>query len=181
MAKFVGNSNHIIDWQIVIDDIANQTPAYIGPRHDVGHDVPGVEEVAVPLRNAGYKLVTEGGSLGWDMFLPDTNFDRKIIDDFAEWIGMDSYVNAWISRVHPGNMAAWHWDVTDDEETLSKQEHLRYHVHMSQPSPGHIFIVEDQCLYFKQQGDCYKWPSRKSWHAGANCGLVPKYVFNIWG
>ena len=100
---------------------------------------------------------------------------------FAEWAGMDSYINAWISRVNPGNMAAWHWDVTDDEETLSKAEHKRFHVHMSVPQPGHIFILEDTPLYGRAQGDTFQWPSRKSWHAGANAGLVPKYQFNIWG
>ena len=58
--KFVGNCNHIIDWAEVIKSLETQEPAYVGPRHDVGHDVPGIEEVGRPLRNAGYKFVTEG-------------------------------------------------------------------------------------------------------------------------
>jgi hypothetical protein len=51
---------------------------------------------------------------------------------------------------------------------------------MSKPQFGHIFIVENNCLYNQEQGATYKWSGRKLWHAGTNCGLVPKYIFNIW-
>ena len=46
MLKFVGNCNNIIDWNKIIAGLENQTPAYVGPRHDVGQEVPGVEEDA---------------------------------------------------------------------------------------------------------------------------------------
>lgn len=179
--KYIGNCNHLIDWEKLVNELNHIAPEYTGPRHDVGHNVPGVDEVGIPLRNAGYKFVTEGGSLGWDMFMPDKQFDRKIVEIFMEYVGLESYVNAWISRVKPGNVAAWHWDVTDDENTLNKTDHKRFHVHISKPQPGHVFILEDNILYGREQGDTFQWPSRKSWHAGANCGLVPKYQFNIWG
>lgn len=181
MTTYIGNCQGLIDWNEVICSLENQQPAYVGPRHDVGDNVVGVNEVAIPLREAGYKTIPEGGNLGWDMFLPDKNFDRQIIQTFIDWVGLDGYTNAWISRVNPGNMAAWHWDVTDDEATLTDKEWSRYHVHMTAPQHGHVFILEDQCLYGRAQGDTFKWPDRKSWHAGANCGLVPKYQFNIWG
>ena len=61
------------------------------------------------------------------------------------------------------------------------KEFDRYHCHISPPSDGHILIVDEHCLYKQEQGSVYKWPSRKSWHAGANCGLVSKYIFNVWG
>jgi hypothetical protein len=51
---------------------------------------------------------------------------------------------------------------------------------MSPPAFGHIFIVDDECLVNKEQGSTFKWSSRKLWHAGTNCGLVPKYIFNFW-
>ena len=73
-------------------------------------------------------------------------------------------------------------DITDDEKTLNEtKEFERYHCHISPPSDGHVLIVDDHCLYNQEQGNVYKWPSRKSWHAGANCGLVPKYTLNVWG
>lgn len=181
MVEYVGNCD-ILDWEGLIKDIEHQKPSYVGPRHDVGHPVPGVEEVAKPLRDAGYKMADEGGNARWDMFIPGENFDLKIVHQFCDWVGMDSFTNAWISRVLPGDVAPWHWDITDDEATLEK-EHInpdRYHVHISKPQPGHIFVVEDICFYNESQGNTYKWPGRKSWHCGANAGLVPKYIFNIW-
>jgi hypothetical protein len=182
MVKFIGNCSGEIDWNQVISDLATQEPSYIGPRHDVGQPVPGVDEVAGPLRTAGYKMKHEGGNMSWGMYFPDTNFDKSVVDKFMKFVGIDGYTNCWISRVNPGDMAPWHWDITDDEATLDKEGKgvERYHCHVSPPTNGHVFIVEDQCLYNRQQGDVFKWPDRKSWHAGLNGGLVPKYTFNLW-
>jgi hypothetical protein len=182
MVKYVGNCSEIIDWNKVIEDLANQEPAYVGPKHDVGHAVPGVEEVAGQLRNAGYKMAHEGGNARWDMYLPGVNFSRDIVEKFIDFVGLDGYTNCCISRVKPGDVAPWHWDITDDEETLIKEGRGmdRFHCHISPPTHGHIFIVEDECLYLRRQGDVFRWPERRSWHAGANCGLTPKYTFNLW-
>jgi len=182
MLKFVGNCNNIIDWNKIIAGLENQTPAYVGPRHDVGQEVPGVEEVAGQLRDAGYKMKHEGGNASWEMYLPEVNFDKQVVEQFIDFVGMEKYTNAWISMVKPGDVAPWHWDITDDEKTLNEtKEFERYHCHISPPSDGHVLIVDDHCLYNQEQGNVYKWPSRKSWHAGANCGLVPKYTLNVWG
>ena len=178
MIEYIGNCD-IIDWQQLITELENQEPAYIGPKHRIGTNVPGVDEVGIPLINAGYK---EGGSMQWDMFLPKINFDNTLIQKFMNYVGMKSCYNAWISRIRPGYMAPWHWDVTDDEDTLTThKEIVRYHTHISKPAPGHVFVVEDVCLYNQQQGAVWKWPNRKSWHTGSNSGLGPKYIFNIWG
>lgn len=181
MVTYVGICD-VIDWEQFIKDLENQTPGYVGPRHDVGHEVPGVEEVAKPLRDAGYKMADEGGNARWDMFLPGKNFDTEIVEKFCNWVGMSGFTNCWVSRIMPGDVAPWHWDITDHEETLDQEstDPDRYHVHMCKPQPGHISIIEDNCLYLQEQGATYKWPSRKSWHCGANAGLVPKYQFNIW-
>jgi len=182
MLEYVGNCADLIDWAALIKDLEKQHSAYIGPRHDAGHAVPGVEEVAKPLREAGYKMKHEGGNASWDMYLANVNFDEEIVKKFMKFVGMQSYTNAWISKVKPGDVAPWHWDITDDEKTLNAMKEFdRYHCHISAPEPGHVLIVEDHCLYNQTVGATWKWPSRKSWHAGANAGLVPKYIFNIWG
>lgn len=181
MLKFIGNCD-TIDWLSLISDLEKQQSAYVGPRHDKGDNVPGVEEVAAPLRDAGYKMKHEGGNASWDMYLPGKNFDENIVKEFMRFVGMTEYTNAWISRVKPGDVAPWHWDITDDEKTLdSKKKFDRFHCHVSPPSPGHVLIVDEHCLYNQPSGATWKWPSRKSWHAGANAGLKPKYIFNIWG
>lgn len=181
MAEYIGVCD-TIDWDSVIESLVDQESAYIGPRHDVGMDVPGVQEVANPLRLAGYKMKHEGGNASWDMYLPVTNFDESVVYEFMKFVGMTEYVNCWISRVKPGDVAPWHWDITDDENTLnSMKEFTRFHCHISKPDNGHVLIVEDTCLYNQEQGAVWKWPGRKSWHAGANAGYKPKYLFNIWG
>ena len=182
MLKFIGNCNHLIDWNSVIEKIKDAEPAYTGPRHDVGQAIEGVDEVAVPIRTAGYKFKAEGGNAGWGMYFPITHFDFEIVDTFMKFTGMTSYINCWISKVYPGDVAPWHWDITDDEQTLNAKGTLRrFHCHIDIPRPGHTFIVEDTCFYNEAQGNVYEWPDRKSWHAGANAGLTPKYLFNIWG
>jgi len=181
MLKFIGNCSNIIDWNNVIANLATQQPAYIGPRHKENDNIPGLDEVSKLWRSAGYKTIHEGGNAGWDMFLPEINFDRSIIKIFANWVGieLDGPYYCWISRVNPGMMAPWHWDVTDDEATLST-EAIRFHCHIMPPQPGHVFIVEDQCFYNQAVGDTFQWPSRKSWHTGSNSGMNPKYMFNFW-
>jgi hypothetical protein len=183
MVQFIGNCNHLIDWDGVIDDIRDSEPGYIGPRHDAGHTVQGVDEVCVPIRNAGYKMKCEGGSASWGMYFPKQHFDISVVKSFIDFVGMDSYINCWVSRVMPGDVAPWHWDITDDEFTLNStvKEIHRYHCHIDIPRPGHFLSVEDKCFYNEDQGNVYKWSSRMSWHSGANAGLTPKYLFNIWG
>jgi len=181
MITYVGNSNSIINWNEIISLIENQEPAYIGPSHSRKDNIPGVHSVLDIWDRAGYVLQKDGGTAGWDMFLPGRNFDRSIVEKFAEFVGVTSYNSAWISRVNPGMIVPYHWDVHDNEEELSKLPYFkRWHVHISKPAFGHAFCVNDKCFYNQEQGSVYEWSDRKYWHAGSNCGLVPKYVFNFW-
>lgn len=184
MKNFVGNCNHIIDWNAVIASIENQEPAYIGPRHKEG-DVKavGLNEVADVWNKAGYVPAYNGGNAGWDMFFPGHNFDQDVVTKFAEFVGVPGVTNAWIARIRPGYVAPWHWDVTDDETTLSsKKDTIRFHCHIQTPedSLGHSLILEDEIFYREQQGAVYKWPHRKSWHGASNCGIKPFYTFQFW-
>lgn len=160
-----------IDWQKLIYHLETQQPV-VGPKHKPGDNIPGLKEITDMWHNADY-----GTSVQWDMFYPGVHFDNSIVEQFVKWAGLTSFTNAWVSRIQPGYFAPIHWDVQDDEPL---PDTVRYHVHMSNPQFGHIFIVEDKCLYNQDQGSTYKWSSRKAWHAGTNCGLTPKYIFNIW-
>lgn len=160
-----------VDWQQLITHLESQTPV-IGPKHKAGDNIPGLNEITDMWDKAGY-----GSSVSWDMFYPGNHFSNTIVEEFVKWSGMTSFTNAWVSRVWPGYFAPQHWDVQDDEPL---PDTVRYHVHMSKPKFGHIFIVDDKCLYNQEQGATYRWSGRKLWHAGTNCGLEPKYIFNIW-
>ena len=179
MCEYIGKCD-TIDWNALLETLKDQEPAYVGPRHRAGDPAPGIDDVAKMWDNAGYKMVVDGGSAGWDMLLPGINFPVEIALDFAKWVGLDNYTNCWISRIHPGNVAPWHWDVTDDEATLNKTVKHRYHCLINKPEPGHVLLVEDKAFYMGDQGSVWKWPDRKSWHGAANCGFTPWYSFHFW-
>lgn len=183
MLEYFGNCQ-TINWDSLVESVINQEPAYVGPRHRDDDDVPGIAEVANVWNTGGYKLREHGGNAQWDMFFPGQNFDPEIATQFAKYVGLESAETAyvWVSRINPGNVAPWHWDVTDDEVTLDLKDRVRYHCHIQRPEDtiGHTLIVEETCLYMPAQGSVYKWPSRKSWHGGSNCGPNPMYTFNFW-
>ena len=182
MTKFIGNCNHIIDWNSVLQDVSNTTPAYSGPIHRIDDKVEGVCEIGVSWYIGGYTNAAEGGVAGWDMYHAGKQFDMMIVDQFAEYVKMDIVLETWISRILPGKMAPWHWDTNDKNvEYDSMNKLVRFSCHVSPPTPGHVFIIEDDCYYNQAQGNTYQWPSRRSWHAGANFGVTPKYLFNIFG
>jgi hypothetical protein len=186
MIKFLSNSSDIIDWDEVIAGLErcgheSHPGPFTGPSHKEGDDIPKLNEVIELWNRNGYKSVEEGGTVQWDMFFPGVHFDQSVVDKFCKKYGIEKYDSAWISRVHPGRFAPIHWDVNDNEEYyLSVPDRLRWHAHIGKPAFGHIFVVDNELLYGKEQGDVFLWSSRRLWHSGMNCGLVPKYTFNIW-
>lgn len=186
MIEYIGNSSAVINWDEVIaglekHDYEKHPGPFHGPAHKEGDPIPRLEEVLSLWRRAGYVRVEDGGTVQWDMFYPGVHFDQSVVDKFVEYFKIEHYDDAWISRVWPGNFAPMHWDVNDDEEALlALPDRQRWHAHISKPAFGHVFVVENECLYNKEQGAVFRWDSRRHWHAGSNCGLVPKYQFNLW-
>lgn len=178
MIKNIGNCSTVIDWNRVIEECASNAPEYIGPSHKRGDNLPGLNTILDIWDDAGYVLEKNGGTVSWDMFIPGKQFDERVLETFANYYNLDKITSAWISRIHPGRFAPIHWDVHDDEEQLDDRP--KYHCHIGKPQWGHIFVVGDNCLYNQPQGTTYRWESRRLWHAGTNCGLVPKYLFNLW-
>jgi len=179
MAEFIGICN-TINWEELVKTIEVREPEYTGPRHRIGDPVIGVDQVIGNLKEAGHRTIEDNGSARWDMFIAGKQFDEDIAYKFANWVNLDSYTSCWISRILPGHMAPWHWDITDDEKTLNKREIVRYHCHLGNPDPAHVLVVNDQCLHLQKPGSVYKWSSRTAWHCGLNGGLKPKYLFNFW-
>lgn len=177
MVRSIGSCNHVIDWDSVIQDLENVEPEFVGPSHKRGDNLPGLDPILDMWETAGYTTVHQGGTAGWDMFIPGKQFDQSIVDSWNKYYKLECK-NVWISRVWPGRFAPIHWDVHDDEANLP--ECPRYHTHIGKPQWGHIFIVADKCLYNREQGETFRWENRKMWHAGTNCGTAPKYIWNAW-
>jgi hypothetical protein len=180
MTKFIGNTNHIINWQDVVDSLSQQEPGYVGPRHSSEDDIIGIREMAKLWDKAGFTLIKDGGNAGWDMFFPDIHFDRNIVNTFADYLNVTA-VDCWISRVNPGNLTPWHWDCNDNEDEYRKMNINRYSCNISKPAVGHAVMIEDDCITNQQQGNVWQWTSRTSWHGGVNFGFTPKYLLNFSG
>ena len=119
MKQYVGNCGDVIDWNAVVESVANSKPAYQGPRHTKNDDLPGIKEISEAWDKAGYTLASDGGTVGWDMCIPETNFDRSVLDKFSDYVGVD-VLSCWVSVIHQGYHAPWHWDTQDNEEELRK-------------------------------------------------------------
>lgn len=181
MYEVFGNCGDIINWQELINQLEIKTPSYIGPRHREDDDIIGISDISKKWKEAGYVLKEDGGSVSWDMFLPINDFDKKIVDDFSDIVGIDC-MSAWISRVRPGHYVPQHWDANDNEDEYNKIKNVeRYSCNISKPAFGHILILEDDIIHNQPQGTIVKWPDRKSWHGSFNIGIENKYLFNIFG
>lgn len=180
MTSYIGNTSNLIDWQEVVDKLADTTPGYIGPRHSGKDNIVGIQEMAKLWDDAGFVLLSDGGNAGWDMFFPEKHFDKKIVEIVSNYLNIKT-IDCWISRVNPGCMTPWHWDCNDNEEYYSSLNIARFTCHISKPSVGHAVMIEDVCIHNQPQGAIWKWPARTSWHGGINCGFKPKYLLNIFG
>ena len=180
MSKYIGNVSNLIDLESLVNSIKSQEPSYIGPRHKEGDNIVEFDSVLNLWKSAKFKLINEGGNVGWDMYFPVKHFDREIVNILGNYLNL-KIINCWISVIHPGNIAPIHWDANDNEEYYSTLELERYSIHISKPEAGHIFFVDDEVMYNVEQGSVYKWNSRKSWHSGGNFGFTNKYLLNLFG
>jgi hypothetical protein len=88
----------------------------------------------------------------------------------------------WVSEIRPGKCTPWHWDINPWEEEHKQLGTLvRYFCFLSKPAAGHIFVTADDAYYMEQQGTIYQYADLHSWHAGANVGLVPKFLLTFTG
>jgi hypothetical protein len=187
MIEYLGNCSHIIDWTSFISDLEKVEPM-IGYQYSEDRakstDV-NVIEIAENWRSAGYNLTASSDShIAWDAWYSGVHFDNEIEKKLCSYLKLEPIDMSMVTRLKPGKFAPWHWDVRDkqtQEKFESYKEIVRIHIHMSQSDPGHVFVIEDNILHGRKQGDIIKWPHWKAWHGGGNCGLTPKYQFSIIG
>jgi len=130
------------------------------------------------LKDAGYDKVD---SVEWINYYPGKHFDELCVKEFEKFVGMKC-ARAWISKIRPGKYAPIHKDIDDNIEEYQAQGDLyRFSTFISQPSPGGVFVFEDQCFHYETSGNTYKWNHYMDWHAGGNCGLKDKYMFHFLG
>lgn len=163
----------------LIDSLSNQsgTDIVVDPsRWNMNTD--GYAEIHDIWRSANFNPA----SIKWTNYYPGINYTQDLVDDVANYLRLKGVHRSWISRIDPGYYAPWHWDVDDNEtEYLSKGHIKRYSIMLGKPTIGHVFILGDDHLYNAPEGSIFKWNDYKSWHAGINAGMKPKFMFHIIG
>ena len=188
MIEYLGNSNHLVDWNRFISDLEKIEPM-IGYQFDEDRKEsldPAVAEIRDAWLAAGYIASSSRNSpLAWEAWYSGVHFDSTIPDILCKELDITAIDVSMVTRLIPGRFAPWHWDIRN-QETMARFESynkpiIRVHIHMNEPEPGHVFIIDEHCFYNEEQGSMYKWPNWRAFHGGANCGLKPKYQFSIIG
>jgi hypothetical protein len=178
---FLGNISDVFDCEKLI----SQAIQHQGETH-TGHiplptDHPEYENFIIQdklSKQAGYDV---NGAMEFRHFKPAKHFDNEFVDIFADYVKATPLV-VFVSEIKPGRMAPWHFDIDPNEQENKKKGNLiRFHLHLSKPENGHVFIVGKEIFYNVPQGSVYQWNDLSAWHAGTNCGIVPKYLFSFKG
>jgi hypothetical protein len=168
------NCADIIDWKYVIDTLQGlPSSAYIKPEEWANKK--DYNEIHSLWMNANMNIA------GVKVFnYEPEQIDSSVIPAMEKFLGL-THVESWISKIDPGCMAPYHWDFDNPNLVTLPHDPIRYSVHISEFSFGHVFILEDTIRYNHKVGDMIKFPTFRAWHAGANLGLVPKYMYHFVG
>lgn len=187
-ARFIASTKGLIDWDSVIKTCRdcdtgdyNSVKTVVDRSEGSWKDDPELlgsyREVIELWDKAGYDL----SQIEWYDYYPGTHVDIEIERKFAELINVTPR-RTFISELYPGRCVPYHWDVEDNEKQwLAEGSLVRYVCFMDKPQFGHTFILEDEMFYNIEQHRVYQWDHYKNWHAGANCGSEPYYLFHMLG
>lgn len=179
---FIGNIDHLIDCEKLVEQCETRA---VGEHHMSNITLPADNkyykehlELKEMASKAGYD--NNGGMDFWH-FKPKKNFDIEFVNIFADYVKATP-LTVFISKINPGHCAPWHWDINGyEDDQIDKGELVRFHMHIIPPAPGHVFMIEDEAVYFEPRGNVYQWNNQYAWHAGSNSGMLPKYLFSFKG
>lgn len=179
MADFFGNiSNEYDFWKIV--EAVKSTNGYsewdylfkdIDKKISKLHLYPDADW-AIPLYRAGYQEPMWNG-IGYS---PGVQFGGQVVEVLDRLFGTIC-TQCWVNKLPVDRLAAAHKDRDGREDELLKLGKLvRYHMHLGDPDPGHVFWVENKSHYMESHGNCYKWNDYLSLHGGSNTGYTDKMI-----
>lgn len=179
-------SEHLIDWDAIVCSIVPQSgdPISMSTVLDKSSTIKqdsklrtSYQQISETWNAAGYNVE----NVKWHDYYPSQHFDRAVETSFEQLVNAKAR-RVWISEIMPGASAPYHWDVEDHETQWSVEGDLvRYTCFIEKPTDGHIFILENQHFYNPAQHSIIKWNNHRQYHAGANCGFDPFYLFHFLG
>jgi hypothetical protein len=121
-------------------------------------------------------------AIKWTNYYPGIHFSCDVVDQMQQSLKLKHVHRSWISKLDPGYMAPWHWDVDDNEEEYLKHGPIiRYTVIMETMCHGHILIIGNDNYFNQLENTVIKWDNYREWHSGINAGMTPNYMFHILG
>lgn len=180
MKKFIGNLNHKINCDAIIDSLKKHT---VEPAHghmELSENNPYYNEYleqSTTLKNAGY----DGHTVEYRHYQSGIHFDKSIEIAIGELVNAVPLM-CWISEIRPGKCTPMHWDINPWEKEHEKLGTIvRYFCFLSKPKFGHVFVTGDDCFYMEKQGNLYQYNNIHEWHAGSNIGIEPKFLLTFTG
>jgi hypothetical protein len=178
--KYSGNISQVVDCDNLINTIKQHDVLPMHGHMDLDKDNPCYTEYKRQtdmLKHAGY---TED-SVEYRHYSSGKHFSKDIEIAISKYVNCNPLM-CWISEIRPGKCTPWHNDINPWEIQHKKLGTLvRYISFISKPQFGHIFVTDSNSYYNELQGNIYQYPDIYTFHAGANVGLVPKYVLTLTG
>lgn len=165
------------NWDTIINSLTEGSDVTVDPSR-WNLDNPGYTEIFKIWKNANFNL----NSIKWTNYYPGLHFSEDVIKKQADYLKIKKVHRAWISKLDPGFMAPWHWDVDDNEnEYLTHGPINRFTIMLEKMDHGHILIVGNEHYFNQPKDTVIKWDNYKEWHSGINAGMKPSYLLHILG
>jgi len=167
----------MIKWDTIIKNLSKGSNVTVDPAR-WNLDNPEYENIFNIWKKANFNF----NSIKWTNYYPGVHFSSDVVDEQKKLLKLNCVHRSWISKIDPGYMAPWHWDVDDNEEEYLKHGPIvRYTVMIEKMAHGHILIIGDDHYYNQPTNTVIKWSNYKEWHNGINAGMSPNYLFHILG
>jgi len=165
------------NWEFVIRNLKNGSDVTVNPVH-WNLDNPEYAKILELWENANFNLE----SVKWTNYYPEKDFPGSVVTDIAQELNLTTVYRAWISKIDPGYMAPWHWDIDENEADYLKHGVIkRYTIIIKQMAKGHTLIIGDDVFFNKSVDTTIKWSKHNEWHSSSNSGLEPSYLLHILG
>lgn len=173
MAKLVGNFSSAVDLDALIATHFSNGGGFCDTA-----PIPITEECATwgekhlkMLMDAGYPNPPCIGT----MYYPHWHYPIDVVLALDQMFGTVCTFS-FVSECSPGHVVPHHPDWDGREDRLKELGTIEaYHIHISRPEPGHVFMIEGYAHHMETQGNIYRWDDYTSWHSGANSGFKKKY------
>ena len=181
MAKFFGNLSDQIDFDQLLENLKpgyQETFYAFDAEGNIPSDISLEDlEYVTKVHSAGYKDPICNDML----FYPYHHFDETLVYQLDKIFGAVCNM-CWIIRTVPGRVTIPHQDYDDREQILEKYGTIvRFHIHISRPSIGHVFVLKDHAHHMEAQGNCYEWDHHTDWHSVSNSSFTNQYILGYRG